>query len=238
MMCSRLSSIRAKILLLLKPEAIMPFFSVVIPLFNKETFVARTIESILAQTFTDYEIIVVNDSSTDASAAIVKTFGEKVRIVEHVVNKGLSASRNTGIEHASADFIAFLDADDLWKPYFLEKIFELIQKFPDAGLFATAYDERYQNRAVSVRKNVNFAPDEMNLVQDVFDANSHQPLFCYSSVVVKKDVFVTAGNFDETITLGEDVDFNIRAFQHFELAYFNNSAAEYTIFSENQITNS
>ena len=78
----------------------------------------------------------------------------------------------------------------------------------------------------------------MKVVADFFIYNSHQPIFCYSSVVVKKTVFENAGYFDETITLGEDVDFNIRANFHYSLAYYNRVCARYNIFSENQITNS
>lgn len=216
----------------------MPFFSVVIPLYNKETFVAKTIESVLVQTFQDFEIIVVDDVSTDRSLEIASGF-DKVKIVSHEKNKGLSASRNTGIANANSDFIAFIDADDVWKPYFLEKINEMIGKFPSAGLFASGYEECYPgNRIVEIHKNLDFAPDEMNIVSDAFAANSHQPMFCYSSIVIRKDVFDKVGNFDENITLGEDVDFNIRALQKFPLAYFNNGAAQYTIFSENQITTS
>ena len=100
----------------------MPRFSVVIPLYNKENFIEKTMHSLLNQTYLDFEILVVNDCSTDASAAIVKRFDDRrIQIIQHPINKGLSASRNTGIRSAKASYVAFLDADDLWKPLKLEK---------------------------------------------------------------------------------------------------------------------
>lgn len=218
----------------------MPFFSIVIPLYNKETFVENTLRSVLSQTFSDYEILIIDDCSTDGSLAIAKKFkNENIRIIEHPVNKGLSASRNTGIEHATADYIAFLDADDLWKPFFLGKIFEMIQLFPNAGMYGTDYEEFYsEDLVLNTQKNLDFKKNEMKIVDDFFISNSHQLIFCFSSVVIKKEVFKAVGNFDESITLGEDVDFNIRANFQYPLAYYNQVCARYTIFSENQITNS
>ena len=95
-------------------------FSVVIPLYNKEGYVLETIKSVFNQTFSNYEVIVVNDASTDNSLEIVKSINDKrVRIIEHHKNRGLSATRNTGISNAKNEFIAFLDADDCWDIGFL-----------------------------------------------------------------------------------------------------------------------
>ena len=216
----------------------MPFFSVVIPLYNKEKFVSATLESIAMQTFKDYEVIVVNDASTDDSLAVAEKFAHAVSIISHEKNKGLSAARNTGIANANSDLIAFIDADDVWKPDFLEKMHELVQKFPKAGIYASGYEEKYPGLSLSVHKNLDFQPDEMNLVDDFFSANLHQPIFWYGSAVVRREVFDLVGNFDEKITYGEDTDFNIRAGQKFALAYYNGVGASYTMDSENQITRS
>jgi len=218
----------------------MPSFSVIIPLYNKEKFVEKTLQSVLSQTFDDYEIIVVDDCSTDKSLDIVTNFkADKLKIIKHQNNKGLSAARNTGIKNASSEYIAFIDADDTWEPFFLEKISELVHKFPDAGIFASGYEEKYPNgRALDVHKNLDFAPGEMNIVADFFKANAHQPIFCYSSAVIRREVFEKAGYFDEKITYGEDIDFNIRAGQQFKLAYYNAVCAAYIMNSENQITRS
>lgn len=219
------------------------FFSIVIPLYNKEKFVAATLDSILAQTFTDYEVIVVDDVSTDDSLLVAERFSGKFkqpfRIVSHQKNSGLSSARNTGIRNANSNLIAFIDADDLWKPDFLAKMHELVRKFPHAGIYASGYEEKYPHGvAADVHKNLDFAPGEMNLVRDFFNANLHQPIFWYGSAVVRREVFEAIGYFDENITYGEDTDFNIRAGQRFKLAYYNAACSTYTMDSENQITRS
>lgn len=216
----------------------MPFFSVVIPLYNKEKFVLATLDSIAAQTFTDYEIIVVDDASTDGSLSAAGKFPGKINIVSHDKNKGLSAARNTGIRNASSDLIAFVDADDVWKPDFLYNMHELIHKFPEAGIYASGYEEKYPGMTLNVHKNIEFGEGEMQLVDDFFKANLHQPIFWYGSAVVRREVFDSVGNFDETVTYGEDTDFNIRAGLKYQLAYYNGIGASYTMASENQITRS
>ena len=216
----------------------MAFFSVVIPLYNKQKYIAAAVESILAQTFSDFEIIVVDDCSTDTSVTVVSRFSDpRIKIISRPENGGLSATRNTGINAATSEFIAFLDADDTWKPEFLRRIRDLIELFPRAGLFATAYEELYPNgKALLVKNGLNIKPGEMDLVDDFFLAAAKQPIISYASTVIKKEVFENAGYFDEQITLGEDVDFNIRANVLYDLAYYNASCARYTMHSENQIT--
>ncbi len=218
----------------------MPFFSVVIPLYNKEKFIKATLQSVANQTFSNFEVIIVDDASTDSSSAIAQTFSSgSVSIIRHPKNKGLSAARNTGIKAANANFIAFIDSDDVWKTDFLEKMHQMILRFPEAGIYGAGYEEVYADGlVVDIDKNIDLKPGKMTIISDFFAANAHQPIFCYSSVVVKKEVFETVGYFDENITLGEDVDFNIRAASQFQVAYYNAIGAGYTIFSENQITNS
>lgn len=217
-----------------------PFFSVIMPLYNKENYVEKAIRSILDQTFSDFEIVVVDDCSTDNSLSVVMDMSvEKIRIVSHEKNKGLSASRNTGIKNALAEFVVFLDADDYWKPHFLEKIQMLTEKFPQASLFATAYEEIYPE--VVLKPNVNkndLAPGAFLLISDFFVKNLRQPICNHSSLCVRKNLFDSVGFYDENINFSEDVDFNIRAFSASPLAFYNGIESCYVIYSENQITNS
>lgn len=216
----------------------MPFFSVIIPLYNKENFVANTIESIFNQIFSDFEIIIVEDCSTDNSLEIVsKISSDKIKIIRHEKNKGLSASRNTGIKNATANYITFLDADDLWKNDYLEKIYSLIKKFPEAHLFATNYEELYPGNIVTLPATTLKNFDNDNILQNYFESSLGQPIYCSCSVCIEKTVFETIGYYGEKITYAEDIDFNIRANSHFKLAYSKEALVIYTIFSENQITN-
>lgn len=127
----------------------MAYFTVIIPLYNKENHIEATLKSVLNQTFQDFEVVIVEDCSTDNSKQkAVSIVSKKTRIVQHEVNKGLSASRNTGIHNANSDFLAFLDADDIWHKEFLEKIHELTQRFPKAHLFGTNYTEVYSKKVL------------------------------------------------------------------------------------------
>jgi len=213
----------------------MPYFSVVIPLYNKQNYIAATLKSVLAQTFTDFEIIVVNDVSTDNSLAVAKQFtDERITVVNHDKNSGLSASRNTGIKNAKSPFIAFLDADDLWKPQFLENIAELILNYPEADLFATKYEELYPGNAII--EYPFFV--KTGIVDNYFLKEINLHMYCYSSFCIRKEIIGKIGLFNEIITMTEDIDFNIRANLLFKLAYNNNALASITMHSENQITHS
>lgn len=217
----------------------MPFFSVIIPVYNKEKYVQAAVKSVLNQTFTDFELIIVNDCSTDNSRKEVsKIISEQIKIIEHLENKGLSASRNTGIKNATGNFITFLDADDEWKPDFLATIKSLISTFPEAQLFATNYEELYADGIKVIHNQKLSKLGNDFLVDDFFELNLGKPIYFPGSLCVKKTVFDEIGYFDEKITYSEDIDFNIRTNLKFKLAYSTKALVTYTMFSENQITNS
>ena len=120
-------------------------YSVVIPLYNKEHYIAGTLRSVLTQTFPDYEVIVVDDGSTDHSLQACKEVrSDKIRVVQQV-NQGVSAARNKGIELAAGEYICFLDADDTWHPDYLQNIETIVQKYPQSDIFVTAYRIIYAN---------------------------------------------------------------------------------------------
>ena len=210
----------------------MPYFSIVIPLYNKENYITETLEHVLLQTFTDFEVIVVNDVSTDNSLKMVQQFTDRrIRIIEHKINSGLSPSRNTGIENSNAEFVAFLDADDLWEPRFLETIYNLTVNHPEAGLFATKYTEIYYGKVFidPVFKA------EAGIFDNFFLRNLNKPIYCPSSLCVKKSVFNDIGLY-KNVYLGEDTDFNIRGNLKYKLAYSPETLVHYRMHSENQIT--
>src|SRR5690554_2358538 len=106
-------------------------FSVVIPLYNKEKYISLTLKSVLNQSFKDFEILIVNDGSTDRSVEVVKKFDDsRIRLVDQP-NAGVSAARNKGIKEAKFDWVAFLDADDRWDVEFLSEIANAIKKYPN-----------------------------------------------------------------------------------------------------------
>lgn len=120
----------------------MSKISVIIPLYNKEMYIKRAIDSVLAQTFQDYEIVVIDDGSKDASADVVRNiYDTRIRLIQQT-NAGECAARNRAILEARTDLLALLDADDEWKPIFLETVLRLREKYPQAGAYATAYEIR------------------------------------------------------------------------------------------------
>ena len=189
------------------------------------------------QNFQHFEVIVVDDCSTDKSLQIVKSFeNHRLKIIQHTKNKGLSASRNTGIANASTEYVVFLDADDLLKKQYLEKIQELISEFPKAGIFATNYEQIYaKNVAVAPKIAVKVSRQNV-LITNFFAVSLQQPIYCQSSLCVRKSVFKTIGLYDESIKYAEDVDFNIRANCHFLLAYSSEKFVEYVMVDSSQIT--
>jgi glycosyltransferase involved in cell wall biosynthesis len=113
------------------------FFSIVIPLYNKEEYVSKTIESVLEQTFQNFEVLIVDDGSTDNSVAVVEQYtDDRIRIIRQK-NQGVSAARNTGIKEAKYKLITLLDADDWWDKSFLEEMISLINKYPEVSIYSS-----------------------------------------------------------------------------------------------------
>lgn len=217
----------------------MPFFTVIIPLFNKEHYVENTIKSILNQTFTDYEILIINDCSTDKSIEKVKPFlSENIKLIEHFENKGLSAARNTGIKNATADYITFLDADDEWKPHFLKTIHQLIIDFPEACIFATNYEEIYNSKVTNPHNHAENLTKDSSQIIDFFKYNLGQGIYNHGSVCFHKKVYQTVGFYDENIDFSEDLDFNIRVNAAYRLAFCNTVGMRYFMQTDNQLTRS
>lgn len=127
-----------------------PRFTVVVPLYNKEQSIERTVRGILDQTFTDFELVIVDDGSTDSSVAKVKTFDDpRIRLVQQP-NGGPSAARNTGVRHAKADWVVFLDADDELTPDALEHFDKTINAHPEADIIDCAKQCRLNDRLIDV----------------------------------------------------------------------------------------
>ena len=215
----------------------MPFFSVIIPLYNKENYVENTLKSILNQTFTDYEVLIINDCSTDSSLAkVTPSLSDKVTLIHHNNNKGLSATRNTGVINSKSDYIVFLDADDLWKPCFLETIHRLIKKFPEARIFGTNYEEVYKNKSFFPHNGSDSLGNNYEGYINFFKINTKQGIYNHGSVCIHKEVYKKVGYYDIEIKFSNDIDFNIRANYHFKFAYSNTIQMQYLVEVENQIT--
>lgn len=215
----------------------MAFFTVIIPLYNKEKYIENAIKSVLNQTFTDYNLVIINDCSTDKSVEIAsKYISDTVGIIHHKKNAGLAAARNSGIKNTNSNYITYLDADDLWKPTFLESIFKLIQNFPEARIFGTNYEEIWDNVIKNPHNGSEILPVDFTGYINFFKINVKQGIYNHGSVCFHKEVFEKIGYYNEDIGFSEDLDFNIRANYNFKLAYDNSVQMSYFMQTENQLT--
>lgn len=196
------------------------FFSVVIPLYNKAATVERAINSVLNQTVQDFEIIVVNDGSTDKGPDIVPAINDyRIRLI-HQENQGVSAARNRGIAEAKHDLIAFLDADDEWCQEYLETIRRMVILHPDCSLYAT----RYFLRAPSGKQQPAIVRSLMNDFEGSIDnyfeiaANSNPPVWT-SATCVRKTALEKIGGFPVGVKSGEDLLTWARLAVRFKVSY-------------------
>lgn len=210
-------------------------FSVVIPLFNKEKSISETLNSVLNQTFTDFEVLVINDGSTDNSAEqAAKIKDKRVRLINKP-NGGVCDARNTGITLARFKYIAFLDADDCWEQDYLNEQYKLICDFKTASMWACAYGHLIGNK----KENVDHVLPQgfRNYVQNYFTIKRKTDLFCSSSTVIKKEAFDVAGLFDTRIKNSEDSDMWWRVIAHFPVVFYYKTLAYYRLDSENNTIN-
>lgn len=204
-------------------------FSVIIPLYNKEKSVQSTLQSVLAQSFQEFEIVLVNDGSTDHSIRVVEKMNiPNLRII-HQENKGVSAARNRGIKEAKNHWIAFLDADDLWGENHLEEMNYLIDKYPDKQFFATSFS-RSDGKKMKIWK-----PEETDYVVDnYFKGMLSQHLVSTVATVIHRSIFDMIIGFDANLTVGEDLDLWARIGKLFPLVKSNTVTAMYRLDAENR----
>ena len=200
-------------------------FSVVIPLYNKEKSIGNTIQSVLNQTFQDFEIVVINDGSTDNSPQVVEKINDsRIRFISKP-NGGVSSARNRGIKEAKFDWIAFLDGDDLWDIVYLEEMNRFIVDFPDADVYGCAFDDNF-NGSVTLR-NFFLPIDYKGYISNYFKHAHKSLLFCSTSTIVSKSALLNVGSFDERIDMGEDIDLWIRLAYNHNIAFYNKILAHY-----------
>src|SRR5574337_57403 len=187
------------------PEA-TPAVSVVIPAYNAAWCVRRAVDSVLAQTFTDFELLVVDDGSTDDTAAVLNTYGDRLRIVSKP-NGGLSSARNAGIDAARGRYVAFLDADDGWLPEKLERQVALMDANPALVFCSTA--ARIESPDGEVLGEWACGPSPLPTLEAIFATNAHVA-GSGSAVLARRDAFARTGGFDENLRSLEDIDMWMR----------------------------
>lgn len=212
-------------------------FSVIIPLYNKENHIQRAIKSVLNQTHQQFEIIIVDDGSTDESLHKAKAFNDhRIKLFTRT-NGGVSSARNYGIKKSSYDYVGLLDADDTWKPGFLESIKKIINEFPGAGAYATHYEFIDGSKPTPANVNVSLISGSAGKV-NYFKSALKSPLITASSVVIKKSIFNEVGYFSTDLTRGEDLEMWCRIALNYPIVYLNETLARYYKNSDNRATGS
>ena len=206
-------------------------FSVIIPLYNKAPYIRKALESVLAQTYADYELIIIDDGSTDGSAEIAEAIlqdpasrliaSSPHRLIRQA-NSGVSAARNNGVAQAQGDYIAFLDADDWWEPTYLERMAQLIEDYPEAGLYACNY--------------VYYKPGKTHVALDIPTGYINYPKAYYEggampvwtgAAIMPRAVFDEMGGFPVGIKLGEDFLLWAKIALQYPVAFLNEPLAYY-----------
>jgi glycosyltransferase involved in cell wall biosynthesis len=188
-----------------------PFFSVIIPTFNRKYFLKIAVNSALKQTFKDLQLVIIDDGSSDGTEELISEYNDKRITYARQVNQGVAGARNKGISLSRGKYIAFLDSDDRWVPEKLAVSADYITKFPGIRIFHTE-EVWYKNEKLLEQKKKHKKPTG-------FVYKNALPLCCISisTAVINKDVFSAIGTFDEELEACEDYDFWLRATQKFEV---------------------
>lgn len=223
-------------------------FSVIIPLYNKAPYIRKALESVLAQTYTDYEVIVVDDGSTDDSTRIAEEYIREVKGYRLEVkgeensktdtnaynlspinyklirqaNAGVSAARNNGVAQSHGEYIAFLDADDWWEPTYLERMAQLIEDYPDAGLYACNYVYYKLGKTHVV---LNIPTGYINYPKAYYEGGA-MPVWT-GAAIMPRAVSDEMGGFPLGIKLGEDFLLWAKIAMHHPVAFLNEPLAYY-----------
>jgi len=212
-------------------------FSVIIPLYNKAAYIERAIQSVLSQTFQEFELIVVDDGSTDDSSTQLSVISQqlsvdtpeinkKVRVIQQQ-NQGVSTARNNGVKLAKYDYIAFLDADDSWELTYLEEMNGLIATYPNAGIYGSGYFivKNGKKRIAPIGVEQNFDRGLINYCQ-VYSKTLCMPLWT-GATIIPKSIFDLENGFNPRLKLGEDFDLWIRVATKYSVAFLNIPLASY-----------
>lgn len=217
-----------------------PKITIIVPLYNKVAEVDRALKSILTQTISEYELLIIDGGSTDGSLNVVEPYLQDSRIrLLHQKSKGLPAGRNEAILESKGDLIAFLDADDEWHPNFLETIIRLYNTYPGAGIYATAYERC----VIDICKDniVRGLPPERpweGYIPSYFRmyVEAGYPPFCPCSVALDRHVFDKVGYFNPDSRVGEDVEMWVKVAFNCDIVFTTNMCARYHLIASNKMT--
>ncbi|AZQ14290.1 glycosyltransferase family A protein [Halorubrum sp. PV6] len=189
-----------------------PEVSVVIPIYNQPQLIEAALNSVAEQSLERYEVVVVDDASNADFKPIVNAYDDRVRLLTHEENRGAAAARNTGIEHANGEYVAFLDADDTWEPTKLEKQREVFENDDELGLVYTGFVQYELDGSEWER----YPEARGKIYVDELERDRVHPT---STVMVQRDILAEVGGFDTNLPSRQDYDLWLRITEYYEVDY-------------------
>lgn len=190
-----------------------PLISIIIPAYNAESFISDAIRSVLAQDEQRYEILVIDDGSTDKTIEVVHAItDQRLRLLQQSSNQGASAARNRGLKEARGEYLAFLDADDSWSPYFLSTMLAAIQQ-----PLAMVYCDDYRT---SFAETIHWqAPEPLPIIEKTMADIFAHPYMATGALLFRRDVLAKVMGFNTELQTAEDIDFVLRIAEHYRIGY-------------------
>ena len=207
----------------------MPTVSVIIHTYNNEKFIAETVESVLNQTYKDYEIIVVDDGSEDGTRDALIPYMQKIRY-HYKENGGIASAKNAGISLSETEFVAFLDHDDLWVPDKLQLQMEHFNENPQIGLVYAKYTSFRDGKELRTKPEKGYSGW-------IFKELLAKSFIQTSTVVVKRECLDAVGPYDETFSLGDEYDMFLRIAQKFQCGFVDKGLTRYRVHDTNASNN-
>lgn len=208
-----------------------PLVSVVIPAYNCEKLIASALDSVLSETYAPFEVIVVDDGSTDGTVRILESYGDRIRLFRKT-NGGPAAARNLAVSKARGEYLAFLDGDDLWLPGHLTVLMDYLLAHPDTRIVYGDWRDSYPDASGRYTDTEPTPADMLDGVDEDWSGSVYTKLLFDSIIhiiasVIHRSVYDKVNGFDETLRTGSDWDFWIRASQHFHAVKLKRRVAVY-----------
>ncbi|OWP84894.1 hypothetical protein BWK59_02925 [Flavobacterium davisii] len=212
-------------------------FSVIIPLYNKENYIYNTLTSVIDQSYSNFEIIIVNDGSTDKSLEIIQNINDSRIRIFNQQNKGVSSARNLGIKNAKGTLIAFLDADDLWKKNHLEELYQLYTLHPNCGMYCSRYFMKIsKHKIIPISYSYEISDDYKGVLKDYFKTSLVYRVGLPSAVVIPNYLFQLGFAFNINVNNGEDLELFTQIAISYPIAITNSYTTEYNFIIDNQLS--